>query len=84
MINIFNKDSHIHFVNEKFIVINNPYNGHQPTIIKRTPGGPLEGDWVKIYSILKSMGMRLEGQPITRSDGLWSHGLKGEGDETRS
>ena len=57
--------------------MNNPYNGHTPTLIKRVKGDPLEGDWVKIQSILKAINMQLKGNSFIRDDGLWCHELKG-------
>lgn len=76
-VGLFNKDSQIYFINRRFAVINNPHNGNVPTLIKRSQGEPLESDWIKIHSILKSINMELKGDSFKREDGLWCSELKG-------
>lgn len=69
-------DSRVHYVTVEYAVVDNPYEGFCPTLIKRHPGDPDEKEVTKILNLL---GMLKFGEPYYRSDGLWCHKLKMNG-----
>jgi hypothetical protein len=85
-VGLFNKDSRIYFVNSHYVIMENPYNGRIPTLVKRIVGAPDEEDWLEINKALALVDMKLVGKPYTREDNLWCHEVKevGDGDERRS
>jgi len=71
-VGLFDKDSRLHYVDEKYAVVDNPQDNQCPTIIKRTHGDP---EVKEVENILNKLDMDLDGESFYRSDGLWCHKL---------
>lgn len=73
MVGLFNQDTRIYYVDKEYVVIDNPTDNFAPTIVHRTEGDP---NPERVKTILALLGMMLDGEAFSRSDGLWCHKLK--------
>lgn len=76
MTGLFKEDSHVYYVDNDYVVVNNPYDNDNPTLVKRKGGDP---DDIRVRKLLHTVGMKLDGQPFYREDGLWCSRLKMNG-----
>jgi len=73
MVGLFEQDTHIHYVDKDYVVLDNPTESCVPTIVHRKKGDPNFG---RINTITTLLNMGLDGEPFIRSDGLWCNKLK--------
>ena len=73
MVGLFDKDTRLHYVDENYVVLDNPTDNFTPTIVHRKKGDP---NFERINQITSSLNMGLDGESFLRSDGLWCNKLK--------
>lgn len=76
MVGLFEQDTRIHYVDKDYVVIDNPTDNNIPVIVHRKEGDPNYG---RVNTITTLLGMGLDGESFTRSDGLWANRLKANG-----
>jgi len=69
-VGLFNEDSRIYFIDDNYIIMDNPYDGGT-VLCKRLPGEPAGEDWKAMAKALLTANMRAKGNAYIREDGLW-------------
>lgn len=72
-VGLFALDSRIYYLDADYAVLDNPYDGCCPTIVKRTHG---TFDTKEVKRILSELKLELDGDSFHRSDGLICNKLK--------
>ena len=72
-VGLFDTDTHIHYVDMNYAVVDNPNNNGIPTIVKRTWGNT---EPKEVNDILQRLNILKIGEPFYRSDGLWCQKLE--------
>ena len=76
LVGLFDVDSHIYFVNSKYVVMDNPLDNNILMLVRR---GWESANEKEVIKILNRLNMLKFGEPFYRSDGLWCQKLQPNG-----
>lgn len=77
-VGLYDEDTRIYYMDERFVVLDPPGMHNTPLLIKRTIGKPTHKE---VLDILRKVKMHPIGEGSFRSDGLWCQFLKEKSNE---